>query len=512
MPGKVRFVSLLEPDVSYETESEAFCIGRSPECEMRINDPHLSRRQAEARLTPKGLEITNLGRNPIRIKGQACTSIVLANQDVVGLGSAEYVVHLEGVSDHVLNAKTVILKGQASAEVGPRLVGTDSGGGEILFRLAGDRINVGRGEDADLRIDDPEVSRRHFVIERLNKGYFLHRASATNPVHVNGMPVSRSKLHHGDTLSLGRTTLTFLSSRPEDALKHQVPGQDRWHIPYWKQGVSLAGVVAVLLALYFGLYDPLRESERIERAVALLHEGKPEQAYAALEHVLALKLSQDNEAAAKIHLANAALEVARVKGEESLAAAESFLLEYLQKYGADLSSESLRDALDNVRIAQGGRLERQGEYRSAIATYASVREQGPRYDEAQGHIGRVWRMSQEEEMEELKQSLKIDKLLNDAQAHLQAKRFMTPPENNAYTALKAVLAIDPDNEQAFLGIRQIKEFYNDNADSHFEAGNCDIAIFYYKRLLLIDPHNKNAQQRTAACSGKFREAASASGR
>ena len=71
---------------------------------------------------------------------------------------------------------------------------------------------IGRGEDADLRINDPGVSRRHAEI-RVSPGHTVPNVSvvdlgSTNGLLVNGNRVKQAPLGDGATVKIGNTTLT----------------------------------------------------------------------------------------------------------------------------------------------------------------------------------------------------------------------------------------------------------------------------------------------------------------
>jgi hypothetical protein len=75
---------------------------------------------------------------------------------------------------------------------------------------------VGRGNDADLRIDDPGVSRKHIEI-RVEEAQELggeprisvHDLGSTNGVSVNGKRVERATLADGATIRIGNTTMSL---------------------------------------------------------------------------------------------------------------------------------------------------------------------------------------------------------------------------------------------------------------------------------------------------------------
>ena len=101
----------------------------------------------------------------------------------------------------------------------PRLVVTTGGkapagspesrGEEQVLHLTHSVTVIGRAAEADLRINDPGVSRRHAEI-RLESGRFVAvDLGSTNGVRVNEVAVTRRELRPGDRIELGSTTLVF---------------------------------------------------------------------------------------------------------------------------------------------------------------------------------------------------------------------------------------------------------------------------------------------------------------
>lgn len=71
---------------------------------------------------------------------------------------------------------------------------------------------VGRGTDADLRINDPGVSRRHIEFLVDNSGDQVRVAvrdlGSTNGMLVDGSKVTQATLYDGSTVKVGNTTMT----------------------------------------------------------------------------------------------------------------------------------------------------------------------------------------------------------------------------------------------------------------------------------------------------------------
>ena len=70
----------------YETDRSEFVLGRSDQCEIVIDDPHISRFQARIRFEDNHCYIENLGRNPIHVNGLPTTGQFLNEGDEITLG------------------------------------------------------------------------------------------------------------------------------------------------------------------------------------------------------------------------------------------------------------------------------------------------------------------------------------------------------------------------------------------------------------------------------------------
>ncbi len=80
---------------------------------------------------------------------------------------------------------------------------TGANAGEV-FTLNGDEVHLGRGKEADLRIDGVGISRKHARIVRTKDGRrILEDLGASNGVLVNGRRIDRVELTSGDRVQLG---------------------------------------------------------------------------------------------------------------------------------------------------------------------------------------------------------------------------------------------------------------------------------------------------------------------
>jgi len=68
---------------------------------------------------------------------------------------------------------------------------------------------VGRGQDADFRLPDTGVSRRHVEITWDGQSATLADLGSTNGTTVNGTPVQTWQLADGDVVRIGHSSLVF---------------------------------------------------------------------------------------------------------------------------------------------------------------------------------------------------------------------------------------------------------------------------------------------------------------
>jgi FHA domain/Zinc-ribbon containing domain len=87
-----------------------------------------------------------------------------------------------------------------------------------VVELADGWSRIGRSPSADIRLDDPTVSRRHAVVVRTPEGELrVLDDRSMNGISVNQEPVDWSPLADGDELQVGRYTLHVVETSGEPA-------------------------------------------------------------------------------------------------------------------------------------------------------------------------------------------------------------------------------------------------------------------------------------------------------
>ncbi len=81
-----------------------------------------------------------------------------------------------------------------------------------VVALSGEWIRIGRSLTADLRLDDPTVSRRHAIIARQGGTVRVLDDRSLNGLFLNGKRVEWGSLDDGDEIIIGRYRLFFLDA------------------------------------------------------------------------------------------------------------------------------------------------------------------------------------------------------------------------------------------------------------------------------------------------------------
>lgn len=97
----------------------------------------------------------------------------------------------------------------------PRLLAISGSLAGTVRELTGGHISVGRDEANQLCLIDPTVSRKHCTIQLVDEQVELVDLDSLSGTFVNGIPVRRKLLNHGDTIRIGSAELVFLTHEGE---------------------------------------------------------------------------------------------------------------------------------------------------------------------------------------------------------------------------------------------------------------------------------------------------------
>jgi hypothetical protein len=90
----------------------------------------------------------------------------------------------------------------------------------VRFRFDQDRVLVGRGRSADLRIEHCAMSREQFVLERRRGSagearFRITPLGVTNPTQVNGQPAQEEAVFIGDSVRVGEVAIRIEADKEQ---------------------------------------------------------------------------------------------------------------------------------------------------------------------------------------------------------------------------------------------------------------------------------------------------------
>ena len=105
-----------------------------------------------------------------------------------------------------------------------------TGGGPAMRReLIGTLLTIGRAPESDIPLDSTRVSRHHAELQKDADGHWLVRdLSSRNGTRVNGRPVARQALQHGDRIHIGEFEIRFRSRSAPATVVGSAMGNTIW--------------------------------------------------------------------------------------------------------------------------------------------------------------------------------------------------------------------------------------------------------------------------------------------
>jgi pSer/pThr/pTyr-binding forkhead associated (FHA) protein len=247
-----------------------YAIGRAEENTVRLTERNISRRHARlTRQTERWLLLDLTSYNGCFVNGQrVSTEHEILHGDLVQLGDYRLQVMDDTVSEPAPFDRAVTMpaapRSQALLGQPDRLVMVVGPSVGAEYPLVQDRpLVIGRGEECDVPVNHPSVSRVHAEIQPLGDGrYEIVDRNSANGVRVNGVELPRSLLDARDVIELGDVILKFIPAGDiyvpgtEETLAAGVPNANgapfvaKWaSTSKWSASTKLVAIGAVVAAL-----------------------------------------------------------------------------------------------------------------------------------------------------------------------------------------------------------------------------------------------------------------------
>jgi pSer/pThr/pTyr-binding forkhead associated (FHA) protein len=84
------------------------------------------------------------------------------------------------------------------------------------YLIKDDRMTIiGRDAECQIRLQDPDASRRHAAIQPFGQEFYIMDMGSTNGILVNGQQEEKRILRHADKIIIGRQEFQFLLTDPD---------------------------------------------------------------------------------------------------------------------------------------------------------------------------------------------------------------------------------------------------------------------------------------------------------
>lgn len=133
------------------------------------------------------------------------------------------------------------------------------------FVLMGNRIVIGRGEKADIKINDAKASREHCEVTKVGMNWVATDLGSQNGILVNDKKVTQQQLNEGDKLIVGQTVFKFAKvevSSKNKVIRETEPEDNedegkRTVVPF---------IILVVIFMALFLFDDLAPKKPAQRA------------------------------------------------------------------------------------------------------------------------------------------------------------------------------------------------------------------------------------------------------
>lgn len=84
------------------------------------------------------------------------------------------------------------------------------------YLIKDDRMTIiGRDAECQIRLQDPDASRRHAAIQPFGREFYIMDMGSTNGTLINGRQEEKRILRHADKITIGKQEFQFLLTDPD---------------------------------------------------------------------------------------------------------------------------------------------------------------------------------------------------------------------------------------------------------------------------------------------------------
>ncbi len=260
LPGKMN-------GQKYELSKNEMTIGRNPSNDICIEDPLVSGQHARLTKSGSGWTLTDQNStNGTFVNGKKISEQQIFSGDTIKFDQVEFSFISPGSENTSKTDVRPILKDDTSKTGVRKGIGTttqlvstiETSGASITicegadpasFPFKQQHITLGRGDDNDIIIDDPTVSKHHLEFHYQDGVWNVKDTGSANGCFLNGKKIDTGTLASEDMIRLGKIAVRFKEQKKEKS-----PGsQTQLHaVPPQKKNTSWIAACLILIIVAAG--------------------------------------------------------------------------------------------------------------------------------------------------------------------------------------------------------------------------------------------------------------------
>lgn len=203
-----------------EVMSPKVTLGRSPDNDIVIDEPSVSRNHAVLTTTNGHYVIEDLGSmNGTKVDGTSVSKQPVASGTPVLLGDVEIVVGQIGEQDHQSDNTQISHQKESPDQTVVRkpvpntgwLAVNNSDGAADVYRLKPGANVIGRDAECDLPLNDPYISRKHAIVSFRNGKASVSDLGSRGGIKVNEQAIAGTAVTTGFEIAVGETVIKLVS-------------------------------------------------------------------------------------------------------------------------------------------------------------------------------------------------------------------------------------------------------------------------------------------------------------
>lgn len=206
-PARGRRIALMSGALRAERELLLGRPGRRLN-DIEIPDDGIDNEQARLRYEHGRFTFVNQAKDSVRVNEQELQpgfGHLLKNGDEIEMGQTVLLFIDRGALQRQFQFEIEVLSENGRSDISRHII------------LNQDTVTIGRSKKANIRVDDPNVSRVHAQVAFRRGGFVLRHKSETNPTFVNGVSMDHGQerfLQSEDEIHLSEGTILLFRRRP----------------------------------------------------------------------------------------------------------------------------------------------------------------------------------------------------------------------------------------------------------------------------------------------------------